>query len=96
MWCHPARRDEVVDMLCPDCGTKSVGILISVPFKALSPFENHHRGPYRRVGRPPLLEGNVYVGKCKGCGGPIYRPEKRRGRPPKTCDDCRHPHDLRS
>ncbi len=92
-------------MCCPDCGGGGQGILMRVPFPAFSPFENLHPGPAadaplvpsRRRGRPPMrLEGNVYVGKCQGCGMPIYRPEHLRGRRPTRCEDCRRPRNLRS
>jgi len=91
----------LVDERCPACGSKNKGILTSVPFQVHSPFRMHRPGPRplpapRAPRKASRFTNGVYVGKCKGCGGPVYKPRGQRGRNPHRCERCREDADLRS
>lgn len=94
MWRAVNDLRKEVDMLCPECGSKNKGILTSVPFMAFSPFRMLRTGPrLPRTHKAPMatsrFANGVYVGKCKACGGPVYKPRGQRGRNPHRCEGCR-------
>ena len=77
---------------CERCGTPVYRLKTDV--RLLPPVGDRDCGMCGH-GEAPSAE-LVKVGKCKGCGGPVYKPRGLRGRNPHRCVKCRQDADLRS